>query len=525
MNEYIIAKYLRLSRDDSESDSLSIPHQHMMLDKHIDKMNIENVQVLEFVDNGYTGTNYERPAFQEMLDLVHSGGLHCIICKDFSRLGRNIIETGYFIEQVFPLFGVRFITISECYDSENYKGDTGGIDVAFKFLINEFYSKDLSKRVRSALTVRRKAGKYIGNPPYGYYKGENRTYEIDETAAAVIRFIFKMALAGNKPSIIRKLLFNAKYPTPSEHFALKKGQEITPTFLWRPASIREILNNEQYIGTYVSGKTIETIDNNRKIIFVDEAEWIKIPNHHPAIITSEDFIEVKKKFGRKKATHVSKSRGNLLAGKVYCGHCRTVMKYDKKYREIHYYICRRTEPDPNAVCHRMKVFAHELDEAILDVIKKTAEVIINTNDTYALQALCTDSNNTTDKLNNQVKQCVEQRQKAYEQFMLKEIDSDAFQVLKDECTEQIRLLENQKAVVTQSVKDAQEKKKVIAIANEVVDEAIAKREIVKKLIDKILVYPGKQIEIVWKFADFAMSEETKEVVGSGVTNNKVELST
>jgi DNA invertase Pin-like site-specific DNA recombinase len=527
MTEYIIAKYIRLSRDDAESGSLSIPHQHMILDRFIEEMDIKNTKVLEFVDNGYTGTNYERPAFQEMLELIQSGGLHCIICRDFSRLGRNIIETGYLFEQVFPLYGIRFIAVSKGYDSDKYKGDTGGIDVAFEFLINEYYSKDLSKKVRSALTARRKAGKYIGSPPYGYYKGENRRFEIDEKAADVIRFIFNMALSGNKPSIIHKALFNEKYPTPAEHFAIMKGLEITPSYIWRPAAIREILNNEQYIGTYISGKTIRTIDNNRKTIFVDESEWIRIPDHHPTIISTEDFIEVQKKFGKKKATHVSKSRGNLLSGKVFCGHCRKAMKYDKQYRDIHYYKCRRTEPNPSAACYRLKVFEYDLDGTIMNVIKKLAEVAMNIYDLSNLQAVSTDTNDQNiENLNSQIKQCIELRQKGYEQFILKEIDNIAFQSIKDECSDQIRRLENQIAISKQSNRDAQEKQKITAIANDVLSESVTQHEIVNKLIDKILVFPGNHIEIIWKITDFAINEGVKVTLGADCSSShKVELST
>jgi DNA invertase Pin-like site-specific DNA recombinase len=169
MDNYVIAKYIRLSRDDAVTDSLSIPNQRALLDRHIGQMGIDNETVLEFVDNGYTGTNYERPAVQEMLDMARNGGIHCIVCKDFSRFGRNIIETGYFIEQVFPMYGIRFIAVTDGYDSADYKGDTGGIDVAFKFLIHEYYSKDLSAKVKSALKIRMNNGESLAvNPTYHF---------------------------------------------------------------------------------------------------------------------------------------------------------------------------------------------------------------------------------------------------------------------------------------------------------------------------------------------------------------------
>jgi DNA invertase Pin-like site-specific DNA recombinase len=143
MQEYTIAKYIRLSLDENITDSMSIENQRLILDKHIADMDIPNARILEMVDNGYSGTNYERPAVQELLAMVREGKIDCIAVKDFSRFGRNAIETGYFIEQVFPLFRTRFISVSDYFDSDKHEGGTGGMEVAFKFIMHEYYSKDL----------------------------------------------------------------------------------------------------------------------------------------------------------------------------------------------------------------------------------------------------------------------------------------------------------------------------------------------------------------------------------------------
>jgi DNA invertase Pin-like site-specific DNA recombinase len=164
MSKYIIIKYIRLSVDDGITESLSIPSQRLILDRHIDSLDIPDIEVLELVDNGYTGTNMERPAVQELLDLVRSGGMNCICVKDFSRFSRNAMDSGYFIEQVFPLYGARFISVSDNFDSDDYKNDTGGIDVAFKFLMHEYYSKDLSVKIKSALHIKKINGEHIGVP-------------------------------------------------------------------------------------------------------------------------------------------------------------------------------------------------------------------------------------------------------------------------------------------------------------------------------------------------------------------------
>ncbi len=142
---YIIALYVRLSSEDSKVDSLSIVNQLKALHRYVDTTDeLAGAEVLEFVDNGYTGTNFERPAMQELLEMVRQSQVNCIIVKDFSRFGRNSIEVGYFMERVFPIYGIRFISLNDEYDSAKYHEDTGGINVAFKYLISEFYSRDLS---------------------------------------------------------------------------------------------------------------------------------------------------------------------------------------------------------------------------------------------------------------------------------------------------------------------------------------------------------------------------------------------
>ena len=170
MGKYIIAKYIRLSLEDAKYDSLSIHNQKLLLDRHIDSLDIEDAEVLEFVDNGYSGVNFERPGVQELLNLVRESKIDCIIVKDFSRFGRNSIETGYFIEMVFPLFRTRFISVSDGFDSNDYKEDTGGMEVAFKFLMHEYYSHDMSKKSKSAKYAKMKRGEYQSSRcPYCIY--------------------------------------------------------------------------------------------------------------------------------------------------------------------------------------------------------------------------------------------------------------------------------------------------------------------------------------------------------------------
>ena len=218
---YVIALYIRLSTEDSKVGSFSIENQKNALHQYVDAMEgVKNVEVLEFIDNGYSGTNFERPAVQELLDQIREGKINCIVVKDFTRFGRNSIEVGYFMEMVFPLYGVRFISINDNFDSDTLHGDTGGINVAFKYLVSEFYSRDLSIKYKSAKYVKFRRGEYQSKLcPYGYQKGADGRMEPNEETAPNVRMIFELARDGRKPNEIVKALFERNIPTPAEYKA------------------------------------------------------------------------------------------------------------------------------------------------------------------------------------------------------------------------------------------------------------------------------------------------------------------
>ena len=218
---YVIALYIRLSTEDSKVGSFSIENQKNALHQYVDAMEgVKNVEVLEFIDNGYSGTNFERPAVQELLDQIREGKINCIVVKDFTRFGRNSIEVGYFMEMVFPLYGVRFISVNDNFDSDTLHGDTGGINVAFKYLVSEFYSRDLSIKYKSAKYVKFRRGEYQSKLcPYGYQKGADGRMEPNEETAPNVRMIFELARDGRKPNEIVKALFERNIPTPAEYKA------------------------------------------------------------------------------------------------------------------------------------------------------------------------------------------------------------------------------------------------------------------------------------------------------------------
>jgi len=324
MSEYVIAKYIRLSQDDAISESLSIPHQRLLLDSHIDAMDIPGAQVLEFVDNGFTGTNVERPGFQEMIELVRCGRINCIVVKDFSRFARNALESGYYIEKVFPLYRVRFVAVGDRFDSADYKDGTGGIDVAFKFMMNEYYSKDLSKKIKSAKHILMKNGEHIvGGAIYGYRKNNSGKWEHDPAAAEVVREIFDMALDGKTTAQIRDKLFADRRLAPREYEYLNKGKDITPKYNWATKQIWRILTNEQYTGSYVAGKRETASVGSKTQIEKDKSEWIVFPNSHPPIVSQEEYERLQAilkspkevlENGRERSSHAKKLYDRIVSG-------------------------------------------------------------------------------------------------------------------------------------------------------------------------------------------------------------------
>ena len=298
MAEYVIATYIRLSIEDAKTESLSVENQRLMLNRHIEQIAVLGATVLEFVDNGHSGMNFERPAVQELLELVQLERVNCIIVKDFSRLGRNIIETGYYMERIFPLYRVRFISVSDGFDSAEHEGGTGGLEVAFKLLVHEQYSRDLSRKITSAKRARALRGEHVTkNCVFGFKKVDGRL-EIDEPAAKIVRLIFEMYQDGHSRATIAARLCKDKQPTSGER---KKGTS-KPSCLWNTKHILSILRDEQYIGTYIAGKSRCVEIGSGKSIPVDQSEWIRIPDHHPAIVDKAVFEVVREKIGAKKKT-------------------------------------------------------------------------------------------------------------------------------------------------------------------------------------------------------------------------------
>lgn len=324
---------MRLSRedDDMKDESNSISNQRKLLLGFLKKKpEFADSAAVQYVDDGYSGTGFERPGFVEMMDGVKKGKIQCVVVKDFSRFGRDYIELGDYIEHIFPFMQVRFIAVNDGYDSEDYKGKTPDIDVPFRNLAYSLYSQDISDKIKSSLTVRRKKGLYVGSiPPYGYQRDGEGFLTPDEETKGVVQRIYREYLSGKGYAELARELNGEGIPSPKQH-KINKGilhGEKKKTCFWLPTTLQQILMNEIYTGVLTSGAYEHGPLGSGKRVFVPEAERVRVENAHPAIIDRDVFWEVQEKMKKKKH---GEAQQFLLKGLVRCGECGRLMVRDKK---------------------------------------------------------------------------------------------------------------------------------------------------------------------------------------------------
>ena len=281
-----------------KEESNSIRTQRILLRSFAEE-HFRDSKILEFKDDGYSGVTLERPGVSAMLGLVKESALDCIIVKDFSRFSRDYIELGTYLEQIFPFMGVRFISVNDNYDSEAGSGRAGEMDISFRNLMYDLYSKDLSVKVKSSLAAKKERGQFVGaNCPFGYEKapGDKHSLVVVEDEAEIVRRIFRMTAEGMTSSQIAKAFNKEGVKTPIE-FRLEKGKASRRAeggrFAWQGSTICAILRNESYTGDMVHGKTYKEHLGGRNRV-KPRSEWRIFRNHHAPIISRELFEEVQR---------------------------------------------------------------------------------------------------------------------------------------------------------------------------------------------------------------------------------------
>ncbi|MGV8149808.1 MAG: recombinase family protein [Alkaliphilus sp.] len=379
---YNTALYVRLSMDSEKKKDNSIENQrNIMLDFIAEKPDFVFHRI--YCDDGFSGTNFERPAFKEMMECVQKGKINCVIVKDLSRFGRNYLETGRYIEQILPSMNIRFIAINDNYDNMDTEKNEG-FSLALKNLINSVYSKDISKKVKSQIEVQQKKGNYIGTyPPYGYLKDVDVKYRlvIDEAFVETVKSIFKWRAEGKSAIQIARELNETGISTQRKNLIeleITKNEKYINT-LWTDSTVMKMLKNRVYLGHMEQGKSKSIACGSRKTKRVDEEEWHVVKNTHEAIITQELFDKVQnvnfKRSIKPKQNVDAVYPEKIFTGLVRCGHCGFKVRTTKIKTKLSSYSnrleCATRHKKMKSACVPNSITEKDLLSIISDELKKT----------------------------------------------------------------------------------------------------------------------------------------------------------
>ncbi|MCL1862542.1 MAG: recombinase family protein [Defluviitaleaceae bacterium] len=489
MNDaYIIAMYLRLSLHDGSGESESIAGQRDLIRDYISvRHEFDDGEVMEFVDDGWSGTDFNRPAVKKMLDMARRGDISCIIVKDFSRFGRNYIEVGDYMEQIFPFLGVRFISVNNNFDSQSRRYACGSLDISFKNLVNELYSKDISKKVKTAKYTKMKNGEFMSScPPYGYVISTERRNRliVDPIAAINIRRIFDLYVSGNSTATIASVFNAEKIPTRSRHLKSMgcKGLPRNASF-WTQETIGIMLRDETYIGTFIARQTKVAKVGSSKRIPLPPKDQIILHDNHDAIVTKEVFGLAQKRMGAKNKTQRVKHT-HLFSGKVICGHCRLALRRRESKTNGAYFICNSYR-FAKCGCASGRLSESELHDTLLYVIKKQAGLILK-KDSFFADIRVKD----TAALRASVDNLKQSKIQLYEQYKADELSKDIYLAKRGQ-------IEHEISSINARIDDIQNRPAQQSIgAVHCLSEAM-----VKALVSYIYVYSHDSIEISWSFND------------------------
>ena len=365
------ALYVRLSRDDeNEGDSNSIQHQIEILTKYCKDHDISRYQI--YKDDGFSGTNFKRPGFLDMIGDIEAGLVNMVIVKDMSRFGRNYLEVGLYTEIRFPEMGVRFIAVNDGVDSDDQMGNDF---TPFRNIINEWYAKDTSKKIRAVFRNKGMSGQRLAvNAPYGYIKGEDGHLLVDEETAPVVELIFQLCVEGNGPGKIARMLKEREIPTPGTITFQRTGQ--TSRYFpddpcrWNPATVLSILGQDAYLGRTTNFKTTKLSYKSKKTVINSPDKWAVFEGTHEAIIDKETWeIVQKSREHRRRPTKMGEM--GLFSGLAYCADCGAKLYHHRSItltKEQESYICSNYQSRKKCTAHYIRAVV--LEQLVLQNLQR-----------------------------------------------------------------------------------------------------------------------------------------------------------
>lgn len=536
--------YLRLSVDSDYTGSDSLDNQRRLAKEYV-KAAPEIVIEREYIDDGRTGTNFERPAFVRMMADLRQKEIDCVIVKDLSRFGRECVETGNYIEKVFPFLRVRFISIVDRYDSDNPECDRELLLISLKNLMHEMYAKDISKKVGSTFLMKQQKGIFYRSAtlPYGYKMDEdNKNYCIDEPAAEIVREIFSLYARGTSQYAICQYLHQNKILTPKQYRQTGRIRQCAEDELkiWQMSAINRMLRNPVYIGTIVRHKTAQSLFEGKKTTIVPEEERVLLTGNHPPIIREDLFLEVQNRLEqlkeeyagyRSEADRIKESKvfeGNVFQGKLFCGNCgttmirrvnyRTVNGRKERYKEYHCGIHARIPEN----CNSGSIEERELCDILSASVRKHLSLIkglkklVDGNVKYSFEGRLQKLESERQRIANSRIMLEQDYLREYTKYTVGKVTSEKFQDFRktyleklDSCQEQLRgLEEEEKKLKHQCLSIRRMFREWMVVGG----KRGLTEEMVQTCIERIEVFPDHRIEVKLRYQDsFDLLKEWVEV--------------
>ena len=521
------ALYCRLSQDDGlEGDSNSIQNQKNILQKFAEDHHFPNPCF--YVDDGFSGGNFQRPAFQQMISDMENGEIGIIVTKDLSRLGRNQLHTGLYIEERFPMFGVRYIAINDNVDTDSSESNDL---MPFKNLFNEWFIRDTSRKIRAVLKAKAERGERLGTrAPYGYIKDpETKKLAVDDEAAAIVRRIFAMCASGNGPSQIARILKKEQVLTPTMYAYTRYGMNHTcldtaHPYNWSDSAIANLLENEIYLGNTVNMKYSTKSYKDKRRVEHSREECLVFKDTHPALITQEVW-DVVQRVRKNKRRLTKMEEQSKYSGLVFCADCGSNMVLHRAHTmsaSYNHFTCRTYKRDGEA-CTGHYIRECVLDEIVLEDLRRVTSAAREHPEKFAAYIGSKQSAELQREIRRQEKELAAMRKrkaeldaifkKLYEDSVLSRITTEQFQMLSSSYTEE----QNQIAAgIPQKEADIQRLRETVSGTDGFLDKA--KRymditeltpELLRLFIEKIVVH---EKEVKWS----KHAPQTVEIYYNGI---------
>lgn len=526
-----VAMYIRLSREDGDKEeSSSVTNQRNIITRFINE-NDNFIIVDEYVDDGYTGTNFNRPAFQRMIKDIEKGKINTVITKDLSRLGRDYIDTGRYVQRYFPENRVRYIALLDGIDTLE---DAGMNDIApFKSVINDMYVKDISKKITSALKERKTAGNFLAvTAPYGYKKNPENKYQlvINEEEAKVVRYIFRLYLQGNGLTKIAKILTEEEIPVPGISRNIGTTRKTKLYNCWKQTTISRILKNPVYIGNLEQFKRKKVNYKSKKRVTVPKEDRVICYNTHEPIIKKEDFDEVQKIITENKAFSKSTKHDYLFKGFLYCADCgaKLYLTYSdyayKKYGEYRYTTVCYTYSKYYNQCSRHSNSIPILEKILIENIKKVCNAYLNRDLEKELIEMVEKENKRSvleqeyNKKIDNIETKIEDLNLCIRNLYMDKVknvitEKDYIELSKNFTQERDKLINEKEELLKLSTNlknDNNNKEEIEKVAKEFVSLKKPTKELLSRLIDKVTISEDNIITIYFKFKELTEISQMKE---------------